>query len=138
MADGIRYPYRATINARGEQLLRPQLPLTLTYKNNALQVLGLLDSGADVNVLPYRQGLELGAIWDEQRYELSLSGNLANFDARGIILSVEIGGLAPASMAFAWSKSEHVPLLLGQMNFFTTFDVCFFGSEKEFEVRLRT
>lgn len=45
----------------------PSLPLTLTHQNRSLEVMGLLDTGASVNVLPYNIGLELGAIWSEQK-----------------------------------------------------------------------
>jgi hypothetical protein len=31
----------------------PKLPLTLTYRNSSVDVSGLLDTGASVNVLPY-------------------------------------------------------------------------------------
>ena len=41
----------------------PYLPLILSYKNTSLEVMGLLDTGASVNVLPYQIGIELGAIW---------------------------------------------------------------------------
>ncbi|BAY96165.1 hypothetical protein NIES37_00920 [Tolypothrix tenuis PCC 7101] len=30
----------------------PQLPLTLSYRNSSVEVSGLLDTGASVNVLP--------------------------------------------------------------------------------------
>jgi hypothetical protein len=35
------------------------LPLTIRYKDKSLQAMGLLDTGADVNVLPYELGVEL-------------------------------------------------------------------------------
>ena len=44
-------------------------------------MMGLLDTGASMNVLPYEIGLQLGAVWDEQTFVISLSGNLENIEA---------------------------------------------------------
>ena len=112
----------------------PILPLTLEYNGANLEASGLLDTGATVNVLPYRFGLELGADWEEQTTLLRLSGNLANYEARGLILTAKVADFAPVRLAFAWSKSDNVPVLLGQVNFFVEFDVCFYGARKIFEV----
>jgi hypothetical protein len=37
-------------------------------------------------------------------------------------------------LAFAWARQSDLPVLLGQMNFFVAFDVCFFRSRSSFEV----
>lgn len=47
----------------------------------------------------------------------------------------EIQGFAPVNLAFAWVQSDKVPLILGQTNFFMKFDVCFYRSLLEFEIR---
>lgn len=103
-----------------------------------MQANWLLDTGADVNVLPYSLGIALGGVWDESRTGLRLSGNLANFEARGILMTCTVGKLAPAQLAFAWTRAEHIPLILGQVNFFAEFDVCFFRARNSFEIRLKT
>lgn len=54
----------------------PYLPLTLAYHNRTVEVSGLLDTGAMVNVLPYQLGLRLGAIWEEQTTSVKLTGIL--------------------------------------------------------------
>jgi hypothetical protein len=134
MPDTHRFPYVPFQNARGELLLRPMLPISLTHQNRSIQDSGLLDTGADVNVLPYRLGLELGVVWEAQRVLAGLSGNLAQAEARGVILTARIGRLQPVQLAFAWTRAETVPLILGQVNFFIEFDVCFFRSESAFEI----
>jgi hypothetical protein len=65
---------------------------------------------------------------------VTLAGNLAKFDAKGIILSAAIDQFAPATLVFAWTKAENIPLLLGRINFFQEFDVCFYGSQLAFEI----
>ncbi|MEH2126219.1 hypothetical protein [Nostoc sp.] len=35
-------------------------------------------------------------------------------------------------LAFAWTRDRNAPLILGHMNFFLAFDVCFYRSELAF------
>ena len=51
-----------------------------------------------------------------------------------LIVTAEVGDFASVRLAFAWTQGEKVSLILGQMNFFMEFDVCFFRSKLEFEV----
>jgi hypothetical protein len=39
--------------------------MTLSYLERSVNVVGLLDTGAAVNVLPYQVGIDLGAVWEE-------------------------------------------------------------------------
>jgi hypothetical protein len=135
--EGLRFPYTAARTRHGEALLRPQVPMRLSYGGKSLDTVGLLDSGADVNVLPYRVGTELGADWSDGSPLVHLSGNLARVEARGVILDAAIGHLPPVRLAFAWTRAADVPLLLGQVNFFAEFDVCFFRSRGFLEPRPR-
>ena len=111
------------------------MPITLTYQDRSVTVSGLLDTGAMVNVLPYQVGVDLGAVWDQQTTRLRLTGNLAQFEVRGLLMSAVVGQFAPVQLAFAWTRATKVPVLLGQVNFFIEFDVCFYRSQLAFEVR---
>ena len=113
----------------------PSLPLTLTYGQSSIAVSGLLDTGASVNVLPYSVGRDLGAIWEEQNFSVQLAGNLATVEAKGLVVSAQIGDFQPVTLVFAWSQTDDVPILLGRMNFFLEFDVCFYRSRSLFELR---
>jgi len=57
VSDVASFPYVAVKNARGEIALRPLLPVVLTYGGTTVETTGLLDTGADVNVLPYHLGI---------------------------------------------------------------------------------
>jgi hypothetical protein len=103
----------------------PTIPIILSRTDRSIFVNALLDSGATVNVLPYEMGIQLGAIWEEQTIRLPLAGNLAKVEARGLFLNVRVGNLDAVRLAFAWTNSSQVPLILGQTNFFQEFDVCF-------------
>jgi len=135
MNDAQRFSFTQGFDAFGVPDALPQMPLKLTCRDSEVEVLALLDTGASVNVLPYRVGLELGATWEEQTTSVTLAGNLASVEARGLLLSANIGNFDPVPLVFAWSQSNDIPLLLGRMNFFLEFDVCFYRSQLFFEVR---
>jgi hypothetical protein len=77
----------------------------------------------------------LGAVWEDSHPPVQLTGNLAACEAKAIAFSAVIGSFAAVRLGFAWVESDEVPLLLGQMNFFLEFDVCFYRSREIFQVR---
>ncbi len=137
MPDSRKFPFLAVTGSKRPTDLMPYLPLTLKRDGQSIDVLGLVDSGASVNVLPYRAGLELGAVWEEQVTFFGLSGNLANYEAKGLLLTAKVADFPVVNLAFGWTKAEDVPLILGQINFFSEFDVCFYRSQNEFEIKTR-
>ncbi|MEH2232657.1 MAG: hypothetical protein V7K71_24015 [Nostoc sp.] len=54
------------------------------------------------------------------------------FEARALVLMVNIEQFLTVELAFAWTRDRNAPLILGQMNFFLAFDVCFYRSELAF------
>ena len=77
-------------------------------------------------MLPYALGVQLGLDWDQQTRSVELSGNLASVEARVVVLSAVVGSYPPLRLAFAWARTDAVSVILGQVNFFMEFDVCFF------------
>lgn len=134
----MRWRYSTTDPSQDEFDSLPRLPLTLHFGNQQLEVVGLVDSGSTVNVLPHEVGLQLGAVWEEQRANIRLAGSLGTQPAMPLFVSAEIGDFAPVRLAFAWTTSPHAPLILGQTNFFMEFDVCLYRSRLEFEIRPRS
>ncbi len=134
MISPIRFPYLDAIPSMPGSSLMPLLPITLSYGTAQVEALGLLDTGAPVNVLPYSLGEALGLVWEGQPAPITLSGNLARLPARGVVISAQLSSLGPVRLAFAWTKSNDVRLLIWQANFFMEFDVCFFRSRAEFGV----
>jgi hypothetical protein len=133
-----RFEFSEKSNALGEVSLVPHLPLSLSFQDNSISLSGLLDTGASVNVLPYELGLQLGLDWDSCETVVILAGNLANFPARGVILSATIDTFTPVPLVFAWTQAKSIPLLLGRINFFQEFDVCFYGSQLAFEIAVKS
>jgi hypothetical protein len=102
---------------------------------HTLTTSALVDSGAAINVLPYSLGVQLGFNWNRENKQVELSGNLAAVEARVVVVSATVGAFAPLRLAFGWAKTDSVSVILGQVNFFLEFDVCFFRSQSVFEVR---
>lgn len=129
-----QFPYVPRDPSLGQASLAPMLPLTLSG-GQSITTSGLVDSGAAVNVLPYSLGVQLGFDWDRQTQAVELSGNLASVEARVVVLSAGLGSFPSVRLAFAWARTDTVSVILGQVNFFLEFDVCFFRSRGLFEVR---
>ena len=138
MRDSQSFNFIEVVDAFGVSDALPQLPLILMYRNLSVEVLALLDTSASVNVLPYSIGVQLGAVWQEQTTSVILAGNLASVEARGLLVSAQIGNFAPVRLVFAWSRSDDAPVLLGRMNFFLEFDVCFYRSQLIFELSVKS
>jgi len=134
MPNAQRYPFVSSDAALGEASFRPYLPLTLIYQQGSLTASGLLDTRASVNVLPYLVGVELGYQWERQSTALSLTGNLAQYEARVVLVQAIVEKFEPIQLAFAWTQATNVPLILGQVNFFMEFNVCFYRSQLQFEI----
>ena len=128
------FPYKpASGEGQGEL---PFCPALLISPVSAVVADALLDSGATVCVLPHSVGITLGFQWDKARPSLPLGGNLARFEARSVILKVALPEFQPQLVEFSWSRSENVPVILGQRNFFQLFDGRFSGLTKQFNLRL--
>jgi hypothetical protein len=135
MTNSQRFSYQQINQQIGNASYLPFLPITLTHNHNSLTVSGLLDTGATVNVLPYNLGRQLGLEWEKQTLAMNLTGNLANYESRAVILTGTINHFPALKLAFAWTKAEDIFLILGQVNFFLEFDVCFYRSQLLFEIK---
>ena len=130
-----RFPYFPVTSGQGDAALMPFMPLALRFKDGDLiEAHGLLDSGATVNVLPYGLGLRLGAVWEAQTTRVTLVGNLASQEARALVVQARVADFVAVPLVFAWTRTQTVPLLLGQVNFFEEFDVCFHRARRQFEI----
>jgi hypothetical protein len=129
-----RYPFVECEPTLGEASFRPYFPFILVHQQVSLTASGLLDTGASVNVLPYSIGIELGYDWERQTTAVSLTGNLAQYEARVVLAQAIVRQFEPVQLVFAWTKATNVPLILGQVNFFMEFDVCFYRSQLEFAI----
>jgi hypothetical protein len=131
----MRFQYSTTSPTQNEFDSLPRLSLLLRREDRIVESVGLVDSGATVNVLPYELGIQLGGVWEDRKAIIQLAGNLGNQPAMPFSANAQIGDFKPTELVFAWVRSPNVPLILGQTNFFLEFDVCFYRSTSEFEVK---
>lgn len=131
----MRFRYSTTDPSQNEFDSLPRVPLVLHRDGHVFEALGLVDSGATVNVMPHDMGLQLGAEWDDSKAVIRLAGNLGNQLAIPFFAMTQVGDMASTQLAFAWTKQPDAPLVLGQTNFFMEFDVCFYRSKMEFEIK---
>jgi hypothetical protein len=134
MTPPVRFAYADAIAGRTDGSRLAYVPITLCHATHVLDVVGLLGTGSTVNVLPYPLGLQLGLVWEQQTTHVQLTGSLARMPGRGVIVSGQVASFPPVDLAFAWTQSSDVPIILGQVNFFMEFDVCFFRSQAAFEI----
>jgi predicted aspartyl protease len=101
MHDAERFPFVSSDSTLGEAGFRPYMPITLSHEQSSVTTSALLDTGATVNVLPYPLGVELGYIWERQTASLSLTGNLAQYEARVVLVQAKVGRFEPTQLVFA-------------------------------------
>jgi hypothetical protein len=71
----------------------------------------------------------------ESKFSGSTGWELGSGRGKRLALSGQVAEFAPVRLVFAWSQTDDVPILLGRMNFFLEFDVCFYRSQMVFDVR---
>ena len=131
----MKLKYSVTDSTQSEFDSLPRVTLSLSCNNRHIDVSGLVDSGATVNVLPHQAGIALGEIWDDRKAYIQLAGNLGKFMGIPLAVTAQIGEFEPVRLVFAWVKTDNMPLILGQTNFFMEFDICFYRSKLEFEIK---
>lgn len=97
----MRFKYSTTDPSQDEFDALPRLPLVLRSNSQRVEVVGLVDSAATVNVLPYEVGIRLGAIWDDRKATIRLAGSLGNVNGMPLFVTAQVGEFAPVRLAFA-------------------------------------
>ncbi len=115
---------------------RPLVDIQLYHAEHEIIVPVLVDSGADISIMPYEIGLELGFIWNEQTYPIDLGGIMRGVPAFAVLVRGEIAGLPEKALVFAWAQKHRSEcrFVVGQMNFFQQYEVTFRGYENTFEI----
>jgi hypothetical protein len=114
--------------------LAPLLPIQLTRAGITLDVVGLVDSGASVSVLPWSVGLQFGVDWTSLTIPCVVGGSAGGIPGKFLVVNGTVASLPTIQLAFAWVRSDAVPLILGQTNFFLEFDIAFYRHRGIFTV----
>ena len=138
MSTPTRFPFVSKGSGGPVPDLAPLLPIRLSRGTKAIDVIGLVDSGADVSVLPYSIGSQFGVDWNSLVLTCSVGGSIGRIPGKMFAVQVAVASFPPMQLVFARVQSDNVPLILGQTNFFMEFDVCFFRSQNFFQIQPRT
>jgi hypothetical protein len=117
MRNGERYPFVSSDPTLGEASFHPYLPFTLVHQQVSVTASALLDTGASVNVLPYSIGIELGYEWERQTTALSLTGNLAQYEARVVLVQAVVGQFKPVNWCLPGHKLQMCRLFWDKSTF---------------------
>jgi hypothetical protein len=106
----MRFKYSTLSPTQNEFDSLPRLPLVLRRGDQSIETIGLVDSGATVNVLPYELGLQLGSTWNDRQAIIQLAGNLSNQPAIPLSAISAVADFPAVELVFAWVHSPNVPL----------------------------
>src|SRR5262249_59175192 len=112
MAAPEQFPFLPPRPHLGRADLFPLMPISLQHQTSSVSVIGLLDTGASVNILPHDLGLQLGFDWDQQTRAIPLGGILASVPAWVVQVEATVGTFSPVRLFFAWTQSNQTPLIL--------------------------
>jgi len=133
-----RFPYvTASGTASGKSELQPYLPICLFGRGMPIEAYGLVDSVRRQTFCPYGVGVNLGLNWSKGISCGPIKGAFACDQSRAANVLCKVGQFKSVNLIFAWVDSDDVPLILGQTDFFLFYNVCFFASEKAFEITLK-
>jgi len=134
MTDRLEFEYVVADRYLPDGDPRPLLPVTLHSRHNSVDTWGLLDIGADMNMMPFAIGMELGLSWERLAQEFELLSLAGSSPAKAVAVDLAIRPWPRLKMAFAWSTAIESVVILGQWNFFEMVDVCF--SRRQGKTRL--
>lgn len=127
----IEFPFEKVYSKKLGKILKPFIPITIIGQSRGVNIRMLLDSGADISLIPYSVGETIG-----------LEPDLAN---RSEVCGIGEGSipyiLSPvrikvenieSSIRIGWALVEEVPFILGRLDVFQQFSIEF----REFENRI--
>jgi len=127
----IEFEFKKVLSKKFGEVLKPLIPVTLVGAKQVVRTSMLLDSGADLSMIPYSVGEALGLeLKMENRSEVQGIGE----GSVPYILSrtgIKFGDIE-ASVRVGWALIEEIPLILGRLDLFQQFSVEF----REFENKI--
>jgi hypothetical protein len=127
----IEFPFEKRRSQRLGPILKPFIPVRLIGPKNSETMLMLLDSGADLSLIPYSVGEAIGLELDmNNRSEIQ---GIGEGSVPYILSQVKLGiEEIEIPVRIGWALIEEVPLLLGRLDVFGRFAIEF----REFEDKI--
>ena len=125
----LSFRYKAVKRPNNKEIKSPSIPITLSGEGGKYRFIALLDSGADISVVPQEVAELLGLDLSGKREEARGIGGIVPAVQTNINLEVEKGHESysmniPVKVLLV-SSLEELPVLLGRAGFFDKFVVTF-------------
>jgi hypothetical protein len=133
----IEFPFKKVLSKNLGEIARPIIPVTIRGPRRSVQVSMLLDSGADISLLPYAIGSAIGLEVDlDRRREIH---GIGEGGVAYILSDVTLGiGDYETPARVGWSLIEEVPPILGRLDIFQQFSIEFIEfREREGQIVLK-
>lgn len=120
----IVFEFKKAYSIKLGEILKPIIPVKITGPKRSLNIFMLLDSGADLSLIPYSVGEIIGLdINIENRSEVhGIGEGSIPYILCQTQLSIEDAEF-PARVG--WALIEEVPFILGRLDFFKNFSIDF-------------
>jgi len=131
----IAFRFRPVISKNLGIIYKPYLRATLIHREESghgewvVEETFLIDSGADITVIPHRAGVELRLLSAKEEELQPLGGISGSILVAYRQVEMEIGGLM-LSCTIAWAQTDNVPFILGRFDVFDEFNVEFRQKER--------
>ncbi len=127
----IEFQFKKVYSKKLGEVLKPIIPVVIGGVEQSVGVSMLLDSGADLSLIPYSVGKAIGLELDmENRSEVQGIGE-GSIPYILSQLKIKIGDVE-TSVRVGWALIEEVPLILGRLDVFQQFSAEF----REFENKI--
>lgn len=130
------FRYKPIKLASGKIIYKPLIPIT--FKNIiSLDILGMIDSGSDLTIIPEELAEILGINYNSESEVYGISGEplksrigviLVKFGKGNEFYEFKIPVIVP-------TKKQDIPVIIGRIGFFDQFKVTFIESEKRVEFK---
>ncbi len=127
----IEFSFKEVVSSKFGRILKPIIPITVIGPARKMKIFALLDSGADISIIPYSAGEIIGLELNmTTRSEIQGIGegsvpyvvSVVNLQIEDVEIPARIG----------WALIEEVPFILGRLDIFQNLGVEF----REFENRI--
>lgn len=127
----MKLPYRPEPSTPGAahpdrtSVLRPRIHVRLFHKNRFIDLLALVDSGADDCIFPLEVATELGLLLKEENTNRYAGIGSGHIGAAFTHVQFAVPGEPPFQLYAGFSDAPSVVPILGQAGFFDRVDVTF-------------
>ncbi|PIR43320.1 hypothetical protein COV24_03280 [candidate division WWE3 bacterium CG10_big_fil_rev_8_21_14_0_10_32_10] len=112
------YKYRGTDGAKHPVC---EVNFIINNQNGPYKTFMIIDSGADISIIPKTIGEDLGLKKTDLHYLGGVGGRVGYYIN---YINVELAG-KNFTIPVAWLTNDSVPMLLGRKGVFSEFDICF-------------